>query len=220
MIQPDTIIYSKRKTLSIAIDPFGRLTVRAPKGYSRARIEAFLQEKEAWILRKKSERQGTGIELPPENLHGYKLLLLGKETEIALSQTKYIVYDKAQNCVVLPEKKSQEKLVKWLKENAKRIFSNVTEEWAKKMDVSYASVTITSARGRWGSCSAENALRYSFRLLYAPKGVIEYVIVHELAHVKHKNHSPLFWREVEKYIPDWKEKRAWLKKYSVLMQVF
>ena len=220
MIQPDTIIYSKRKTLSIAIDPFGRLTVRAPKGYSRARIEAFLQEKEAWILRKKSERRGTGIELPPENLHGYKFLLLGKETEIVLSQTKYIVYDKAQNCVVLPEKKAQEKLVKWLKENAKRIFSNVTEEWAKKMDVSYASVTITSARGRWGSCSAENALRYSFRLLYAPKEVIEYVIVHELAHVKHKNHSPLFWREVEKYIPDWKEKRAWLKKYSALMQVF
>ena len=220
MIQPDTIIYSKRKTLSIAIDPFGQLTVRAPKGYSRARIEAFLQEKETWIVRKKAEMTGAGIELPPENLHGYAFLLLGKETEISLSETKYIVYDKEGNRLFLPEKKSQEKLVKWLKENAKRIFSNVTEEWAKKMDVSYASVTITSARGRWGSCSAENALRYSFRLLYAPKEVIEYVIVHELAHVKHKNHSPLFWREVEKYIPDWKEKRAWLKKYSVLMQVF
>ncbi len=219
MIQPDNVIYSKRKTLSISIDAFGRLTVRAPRQYSQARIEVFLQEKEDWILRKKAERTGAGIQLPPENLDGYKLLLLGKKCEIRLISGKNVGYDKEENFLYLPEKNARERLVKWLKENAKRIFEQVTAEQAKKMGLTYKSVTVTSARGRWGSCSAENALRYSFRLLYAPKEVIEYVVVHELSHVKHKNHSREFWQEVERYVPDWKAKRKWLKKYGGLMQV-
>ena len=219
MIQPDTVIYSKRKTLSISIDAFGRLTVRAPRQYSQARIEVFLQEKEDWILRKKAERTGAGIQLPPENLDGYKLLLLGKKCEIRLIPGKNVGYNKEENCLYLPEKNARERLVKWLKENAKRIFEQVTAEQAKKMGLAYKSVTVTSARGRWGSCSAENALRYSFRLLYAPKEVIEYVVVHELSHVKHKNHAREFWQEVERYVPDWKAKRKWLKTYGGLMQV-
>jgi predicted metal-dependent hydrolase len=88
------------------------------------------------------------------------------------------------------------------------------------MGASYQSVGITSARGRWGSCSGKNAIHFSFRLIYAPKDVIEYVIVHELAHTKHHDHSKAFWAEVAKFVPDWKVKRAWLKEYGGLMEVF
>jgi predicted metal-dependent hydrolase len=88
------------------------------------------------------------------------------------------------------------------------------------MGVSYQSVSVTSARSRWGSCSGKNAIRYSFRLLYAPKEVIEYVTVHELAHTKHKNHSKAFWAEVATYVPDWKSKRNWLKTHGWLMEIF
>jgi len=220
MITPDEIIRSRRKTLSITVDSFGRLIVRAPYSCSEARIFAFLQEKENWILRKKTEMQGAGTQLPPENLHGYEMLLLGKRVKILLTDSARVEFRGEENCLLLPQKNARQRLIRWLKENAKRIFSAVTAQKSVQMNTTYKSVSVTSARGRWGSCSADNALHYSFRLIYAPKDVIEYVIVHELSHTLHKNHGKMFWAEVAKYAPDWKEKRAWLKTHGVLMEIF
>ena len=220
MIQPDEIIRSNRKTLSISIDPFGRLIVRAPRSCGKERIFAFLQEKQDWILRKKSERTGAGICLPPENLNGYEFLLLGKKRKIILLDTQKVGFDETTDTIYLPENGARERLVRWLKDNAKRILQTVTERNAERMGATFRKITVTSARGRWGSCSYDNSLHYSFRLLYVPKEVIDYVTVHELAHTKHKNHSRAFWAEVEKYVPDWREKRDWLKRHAALMQVF
>ncbi len=219
MIQPDEIIRSKRKTLAISIDAFGKLTVRAPIACSKERIFAFLQEKEGWILRKKGERIGAGIELPNEDLNGYELPLLGKPCKIVLTNESKVGYDGVQNRILLPEKNAKVRLIRWLKENAERILSGLTAQTAKEMGLSYTSVSIGSARGRWGSCSGKNEIRYSFRLLYTPKEIIEYVVVHELAHVCHKDHSKRFWQEVERYIPDWKIRRKWLKTHGALMEI-
>lgn len=220
MIQPDEIIRSRRKTLTISVDAFGRLIVRAPLRCSEARIFSFIREKEGWILRKIAERKGAGMQLPPENLHGYKMLVLGNECTLQVVSSQKVGYDSENNIIYLPEKNSRERLIKWLKDNAKRILALVTEQMAERMDTKYKSITITSARSRWGSCSGENALRYSFRLIYAPKEVIEYVVVHELAHTIQHNHSKLFWAEVAKYVPDWKVKRGWLKQHGALMEIF
>ena len=220
MIQPDEIIRSNRKTLSICIDPFGRLVVRAPKSCGQERIFAFLQLKEDWILRKKAERKGTGIRLPDKNLDGYELYLLGNIYRLQLSKHKEVCLSKEGNVLFLPDTDSEKKLVKWLKKQAKGIFLALTEEYAKDMGVGFKSVSVTSAKRRWGSCSFDNSLHFSFRLLYTPREIIEYVIVHELSHIKQKNHSPRFWAEVEKYQPNYKEKRKWLKTHAALMEIF
>ena len=220
MIYPDEIIRSNRKTLSISIDSFGRLIVRAPKRYGQERIFAFIQEKEDWILRKKSEIEGAGIRLPGESLHGYELLILGEKYTLFLAETNRVKIDGAEKRVYLPVKNPQERLVKWLKEHAKRILTEVTETTAQKMGARYQKITISSARSRWGCCTQENELRYTYRLLFAPKEVLEYVVIHELAHTIHKNHSPAFWREVERYVPDWKHKRKWLHAHRALMELF
>ncbi len=220
MIRPDNIIRSDRKTLSISIDAFNRLIVRAPKRCSEERIFAFLQAKESWIVRKKAERVGAGVRLPPENLDGYELLLLGKPCKIRIEKRTSVGFDGEKNEICLPETEPKKRLVKWLKENAKRILAQVTAEKAREMGASYKSASVGSAKTRWGSCSFDNALRYSFRLIYTPKEIVEYVVVHELAHTKYKNHSARFWAEVEKYIPNWKERRKWLKLHGALMEVF
>ncbi len=220
MVQPDEIIRTNRKTLSISIDATGRLIVRAPKRLAMKNITDFLAEKERWILKKQGERKGVSTQLPPENLHGYRFSLLGKDTEISLIEGNRVGYNVEQNLLYLPREKSKERLVKWLKENAKRIFSTVTAQQAARMDTAYKSVSVTSARTRWGSCSADNSIRYTFRLLYCPREIIEYVVVHELAHTRYKNHSSAFWREVEKYLPDWKIRRKWLKTHGIFMQIF
>ncbi|MBQ8322525.1 MAG: M48 family metallopeptidase [Clostridia bacterium] len=220
MIRADRIIRSKRKTLSVAIDHFGRVTVRAPIRCDEKRIFAFLAEKENWILRKKEQIEGAGMRLPPENLDGYRLLLLGEFYTLRYVNDRSVRLDSVENILYLPDKNPRERLVKWLKENAKRIFTEATAEKAREMDVEARSVSVTSARTRWGSCSQDNSIRYSFRLLYMKKELVEYVITHELAHIKHKNHSPAFWREVEKYVPDWREKRKRLKSMGAYMEVF
>lgn len=160
------------------------------------------------------------MRLPPENLHGYEMRLLGEKWQLLLFEGKKIVCDADNRRLYLPLPNAQKRLIAWLKDNAKRILTAITEETAKRMNTKYFSVSVTSARSRWGSCSYNDALHYSFRLLYAPRRIMEYVVIHELAHTKHKNHSPAFWQEVEKYCPDWREKRAWLKENSALMYIF
>ncbi len=219
-INPDKIIRSRRKTLAITVDPFGRVTVRAPLHCSEARIFAFLQEKESWIVKQKTAMAGAGICLPPENLDGYTFLLLGKTHQIRLIDGLKICYDQENHVIELPRQNARERLIKWLKENAKRILSAVTKEWAAHMGTAYNAVKVTSARGRWGSCSGKDDIHYSFRLIYAPKDVIEYVVVHELSHTVEKNHSKAFWAVVTRYIPDWKVKRNWLKTHGGLMEIF
>ena len=103
MVQPDEIIRSNRKTLAISIDCNNRLIVRAPYRCGEERIFAFIQEKETWILRKKAERVGTGIELPPESLDGYEFLLLGERHRISLTEDRKIGYDKNVRAVYLPD---------------------------------------------------------------------------------------------------------------------
>lgn len=171
-------------------------------------------------MRKRAKMAGADMQLPPEDLHGYEFLLLGKTCKIYLDDGTNIRFDAQNGRLYLPKKNARVRLVKWLKENALRIFLQVTSEWAARMGVQAKSVAVSSAKSRWGSCSADNSIRYTFRLLYAPKEIIEYVAVHELAHIRHKNHSPRFWQEVASYIPDWKNRRDWLKYRGALLQIF
>ena len=220
MLVPDIIIRSNRRSLSVSVDAFGRLVVRAPQKYPEAKIITFLNEKEDWILKKKREKAETGMRLPPETLEGYSFMLLGKDCRIRLIKTGKVVFDPQTNIVYVPAKNAKAKLVNWLKANAKRLFTEVTAEKAKLMKTKFKSVRISSARTRWGSCSFDNSIRYSFRLIYAPKEVIEYIVVHELAHTKQKNHSKDFWDLVEKYLPDYEDHKEWLIRYSGLMEIF
>lgn len=220
MIEPDKIIRSSRKTLSVTVDPFGQLIVRAPMRCGEERIFAFLREKEGWILRQKAKTKEAGICLPKDDLEGYRLLLLGKERVLHLYEEKRIRYDEETDEIFLPRENARERLIKWLKANAKRIFSAVVGRRAEEMGADYRSLSVTSAKTRWGSCSYNNALNFSFRLLYAPIEVIDYVAVHELAHTFYKNHGGQFWTTVAKYVPDYKKKRAWLKEKALLMEIF
>lgn len=218
MVVPDEVLRSNRKTLSICVDGLGRLIVRAPLRCGEARIAAFLREKEAWILRQQAKQRAAGLALPPDDLDGYALLLLGEYRTICLTDGKHVTL--SDGVLYIPRNGARERLVRWLKAQAKRIFTELTAQTAQRMGVAYASVSVNGARGHWGSCSGNNAIHYSFRLLYAPKAEIEYVVVHELAHTVHKNHSAAFWETVEKYVPDWRMRRAWLKAHSGLTAIF
>ncbi len=219
-IIPDEIRYTDRKTLSMNIDKFGRLIVRAPKGCARSRIDAFVADKAAWIRMHKERIKRTLIPLPPEDLEGYSFPILGRNITLRLMERQRVGYDVENGVVYLPREGAREKLTAWLKENAKRILAEQTAKHAQEMRVEYQSVSVNTAKHRWGSCSARGSIHYSFRLLYCPKEIVEYVVVHELAHIVYLDHSPAFWRIVSAYLPDWKSRRQWLQDHSILLELF
>ena len=220
MVQIDKLIRSRRKTLSVGVNALGEVTLRVPMRATDGQIQRFLQEHEAWILRTKQRKLATGIVLPSEDLNGYTLLILGQTYTLCVYEDTRVALDTERKRLYLPKKDAKARFIGWLKENALRICTQVVERKSVEMGVKVASVAITSARSFWGLCTKDNALRFSYRLLYAPKEVIEYVVVHELAHVKHKNHSNGFWTEVARYMPDWKNRRKWLKTHGYLLEIF
>lgn len=89
-----------------------------------------------------------------------------------------------------------------------------TAYFARRMGVSYGRITIRAAKTRWGSCSGRGNLNFHWKLALMPPEILDYVVVHELAHRKEMNHSPAFWAEVERILPDYRERRAWLKAFG------
>jgi predicted metal-dependent hydrolase len=99
----------------------------------------------------------------------------------------------------------------WLKKRAKAKFQKRVDFWAKRLGVRYQKMVVANAERRWGSCSAENVIRLSWRLIMAPLPILDYVVVHELCHVRHKNHGPQFWGQVEGAVPEYKARRKRLR---------
>jgi len=100
---------------------------------------------------------------------------------------------------------------KWYKEKAREIFNKRAYIFSKLLGVKYKKIKLSSAKTRWGSCSSKGYINLSWRLIMAPLDIIDYLVVHELAHLKQANHSPKFWQEVENILPDYKNRRNWLK---------
>lgn len=120
------------------------------------------------------------------------------------------------------EKKEQ--LPGWSREDyekyrklATRVLQQRTDYYAQRMGVVYGRITIRDQKTRWGSCSAKGNLNYNWRLILAPEEVLDYVVVHELAHRREMNHSERFWRLVEEVLPDYQRRRSWLKRNGDLL---
>lgn len=218
-IIPDRVLRTRRKTLSVSIDALGQVTVHAPLRYPDAKIAEFLAEKEAWILRHQARFAQAGIQLPGESLDGYRLMLLGENYLIQLDDGKRVRLLSDERRILLPRTNAEATLRRWLKENAKRIFTQATQLRAEEMGISYQSVSISSAATRWGSCTGDNRIRFTYRLLYAPKEVIDYVIVHELCHTLRHDHSAAFWLLVAAVVPDYQKKRKWLHDHGALLKI-
>ncbi len=113
-----------------------------------------------------------------------------------------------------PPKEISEAEIRLLVTKAKRIIPQKVRHFAQIMGVTYGRITIRMQKSRWGSCSSKKNLNFNCLLMRTPDEIIDYVVVHELCHLKEMNHSPAFWAEVEKIIPDYKERRKWLKDHG------
>jgi len=212
----DEIIYSNRKTIAIEVKPGGRVIVRAPKGTRRANIEQFVHKKSGWILQAKARLAAVPAENPNQQFHnGADVLYLGKVWRLIHTPkvTRGLVFDPRQG-FLLQEGRLEAApgfLKGFYREETRRLVKVYIEKHADRWGLIPTSVRITSAMTRWGSCSGKNGLNFSYRLAMLPLEAIEYVVVHELAHIRHHNHSAAFWNYLGQMLPDYQQRRQWLK---------
>ncbi len=218
----DKIIKSKRKSIALEVNDNAELVARVPKRFNKKVLQEFLNSKSQWLknMQKEMRRQ---LQLSQRNFKsGETFFYLGKEYRLKIqSNTSSLYLD--NNFFYLPKnQKNQaaELFVDWYKQSARNIFTQRVSVYQKKYNFKINKIKLSSARKRWGSCSSQRNLNFAWRLVMAPLFVIDYIVVHELVHLKYMNHSKRFWCMVENIYPDYKEAEKWLKENSYKLKFF
>lgn len=208
-----------RKTVGLKINHQG-LVVHAPTRLSQKELERMLLSKADWIV-KKLQAQQENILPAFEWKDGSSLLLLGNPIQLSVrldSVSRALEYEPGRISVALPTPNNQtsiaRKVLQWYRKQALTDFSRRIALLAAKLGVDTPPLFLSSARSRWGSCNSRGEVRLNWRLLQAPPNIINYVVAHELAHLKEMNHSAKFWATVKKIYPDYKAAEKELKAWS------
>ncbi len=219
----DRLIRSRRKTLELQISSEGLLIVRAPIQVSLAQIEAFVIQKTGWIQRKRLEATRTRRfpATPQAITEGSEKLFLGQKYPVLLSSGQRPALHLKNNRFYLSAgtRHPQAVFSAWYGQEARRIFAERVALYAPQLGVAPRQIRLSNAHTRWGSCSTRGSINLVWRLVMAPLEIVDYVVVHELAHLKVPNHSKAFWRLVEGIFPDYKRRREWLKKNGQSLMV-
>ncbi len=233
---------SRRKTLCLMINKDGSVTAKAPHLFPTDKeIEGFVIQKAEWIIKQRNrlfEREEQRISR--EFKEGLTLPYLGEEKAVQFFPGKKIrIYWNRESLVVESpdwkgfqnederesffEKQAEEKLKKelkkWYKKQGKDYITKRVDFYKDMIGVTVTDVSIKSRKSQWGSCDSKGLITFSWRLVMAAPKAIDYVVVHELCHRKYMDHSQEFWKEVAKYMPDFKEQKDWLEEHSVNLNI-
>ena len=213
VIKPYKLIRSKRRTLALMICADTTLVVRAPAHIPLDAIEQFIGKNTDWIKRTIARLQRRPQVKQKEFVSGEEFLFLGKSYPLEVQNDTRQPLHLRDGFILNAKERSRgrELFIGWYKKEAKNIIVARVAWWAQRFCLAYQSVNITSANRRWGSCAPNDRLNFSWRLVMAPIRVIDYVVVHELAHITHKNHSRRFWSRVKEMCPDYKDAKTWLR---------
>ncbi|MBN1451926.1 MAG: M48 family metallopeptidase [Anaerolineales bacterium] len=213
MIEIHKLVRSKRRTLSLVVESDGTLTVRASLRMKEADIRRFIEAKADWIERKQA-RVRDEARAPRQYVDGETFWYLGKAIPLRLipHQRPALVMGSVFKLAKSAQPGAESVFTAWYRQQARRVLTERVSYFARNHDLRPGKLRISSARTRWGSCSAKGTLSFTWRLVLAPPEVIDYVVVHELCHLKVMNHSEAFWAQVERILPDYHLRRKWLKK--------
>lgn len=224
---PYTLKRSARRTIGFSVGNDG-LNVAAPKWSLIIEIEAALKSKQGWILNKLAQAQANRskqVQSEQRWEHGADLPYLGKQITLnvgsgtSLTRLQLGMFEKETLLLCLNEDASSAQIkdttCAWLQQEAKRVFAQRIPVFEDLLRVKVVQWRLSNAQGRWGSATSSGAVRLHWRLIHFKPDVIDYVIAHELAHLREMNHSPRFWEVVESVVPDYKLAKQVLKEQSL-----
>ena len=222
----------KRRTIGLSVGPDG-LSVRAPRWTTVGEVEAFIHEKSGWVLdklRPSRERAGALERAKTVWADGAEFDFLGQRVRLSLDPAHAFeqvgAVLEAGDAPAMPvlrlglarnasEAQIRDAAQAWLMRQAQQVFSESLQRFAPQLGVSYMKLRLSSAGTRWGSASADGTIRLNWRLIHLKPEMIDYVVVHELSHLRHMDHSPQFWGVVASVMPDHLERRKALKRVAL-----
>lgn len=209
---------SRSRSIRITISPKGELIVTTPPRFPTDRIYPFLLKSRDWI-EKHLALHHRRLQVVEENT----VLYFGEALPLKLASkpTAPAIQVLEDSMVINPIARTKDSVARlftrWMKSEAERYIVRRVSEIAKRAGHTYSTVQLKDTTSRWGSCSTRGNLQFSWRLIQAPKEVIDYVIMHELAHLKHMDHSTRFWQYVERLDPHYTVHKRWLRLHGAAL---
>lgn len=215
------LVREKRKTLSIVIDKEGEMHIRAPKNLPLIDILDFIKNKSKWIETKQTEIKNS-LKQNDIFFKYEKFVYLGKIYNPVFINTNFEISINGNN-IFIPDKmqaKKEQYVGKWLKNKALEIIENRVLYLSANYNLSFNNLYLINAKCKWGTCSSTKEIGFNWRLIMLNPKLIDYTIIHELAHLIELNHSEKFWNVVKTILPDFKERKEELKKFNFILQLF
>lgn len=218
---PLVVQHKQVKGINIRVTWDGKVVVSVPVGVSDEIVKRVLERKADWVLKKleEMERRRKQLPLPYKFTDGETFWILGKPVSLkVMNGKKGKVSLKGRKLVVRVAEDGADKvrqaIVKWLQGQALRVISEKVGRFAEVLGVKPEGIELRDWKGKWGLCNtSKGVLRFNWRLIQLPESLIDYIVVHELAHLRHSKHDSNFWAFVSKVVPDWKAKHGELKKW-------
>ena len=227
IIDSQTIYYTIRhspraKYVRLEVRPETGLTVVIPRSYKSDQIPDLLKEKERWISGKLAryghiQQSGNNKSLKNSDIVPY----LGRDLKVVTRRSEGTIervnIERNRLVVNLAAGNNRLNLLleRWYRMQAAQLIEEKANKMSTRMGLKYDRLAIRGQKTRWGSCSQKGNLNFNWKLLMVPEPVIDYVIIHELAHLKEMNHTKRFWQLVEQYCPQWRNHRKWLKDHAM-----
>lgn len=222
---------NRKKTLAINVTLASQVIVLAPNDFSREKIKTIVKKKALWILEKQEHFKRLAM-LSPEKefVSGEQILLLGRKYRLKIKEENYLSIPKLSgrrlfiyvHSNLAPEARKEiikDALIKWYFIKSTKIIKQRVNRYSKLLNLFPKKVIIKDQKKRWASCSSDGILRFNWRIAIAPISIVDYVVVHELCHLKVKNHSSDFWKLVSIAMPDYKNRRNWLKNNTGIFRI-
>lgn len=220
--------FRQRKTLEISIEPPDIIRVVAPIGTSEDDIIKKVKSKANWIVQRLFEYKNMKyIKIHKELVNGESFMYLGRnyslqiiidqseaKPEVKLHQGKFYITANTSNEMIL-----RMALQEWYREKALEKIKKRIIYFQPYFKMEPSDIVVKEQQKRWGSCTSNNKLLFNWRCVMAPAPVLDYIVVHEMCHMVHMNHSKEYWNLVESIIPDYKERKEWLRNNGVRMDL-
>ena len=222
----EVIRTDRKRSASIYLDG-KNIKVRVPKGLSDSLVRDLIAKKSPWIKRKLREVDLAAPPKPKEFVSGetfsylgrnYRLKVLSGDIPSLKLRGGYLEVNTSGSSETQKEQ-VRSLLLDWYREHAQKRLEEKTHRYAQVLQVEPNSVSVKDYKSRWGSCSTKGDVCYNWRIVIAPHRIVDYVVVHELCHLLEHNHSAIYWRHVERIIPDFQKCREWLKQNSERLQI-
>ncbi|MFB3851586.1 MAG: M48 family metallopeptidase [Acidobacteriota bacterium] len=221
-----TVIRNNRAyKIWLRIDEEDGLVVVLPKGRKITGIPKIIRKHKEWVLTALQKREERLKNAPPPLGSSKIVVYRGRKVDlkiknVACPKPKVKLENNSIN-VIMPKDSDlsvKEVLSDWLKERALLFFSRRVEYFAGKLGLKFGCICVRDQKTRWGSCSSKGALSFNWRLLFAPPEILDYVVVHEVCHLKYHDHSNRFWHLVSSIFPNYQKSRMWLKENGLTLK--